>query len=116
MGNPSPKHMLPKFALVSPMTFLVFSESAAEHKQYVDAVVSGFCQPKMTIQASNCVWGQTELPYRGHTICQDDFKLEPEKAAGKKRVGWLSFGYCFCLTLSARPASKPKSAPEVHCR
>ena len=68
-GSLNPKHKLSEFALVFIDDILVFSKSAAEHKQHLDAVMAVLRENKILIKASKCVWGQTELAYLGHVSC-----------------------------------------------
>ena len=58
---------------------LVFSKSAAEHKQHLDAVVAVLRENKTLIKASKCVWGQFELACLGHVICREGIKPDPKK-------------------------------------
>ena len=66
-------------ALVVVDDILVFSKTAAKHKRHLDAVTSIWCQILIIIKASKCVWGQTEVPYLSHTICQNSVNPDPKK-------------------------------------
>ena len=78
-GSLNPKHKLSEFALVFIDDILVFSKSAAEHKQHLDAVMAVLRENKILIKAPTSVWGQTELAYLGHIICQEGIKPDPKK-------------------------------------
>ena len=78
-GSLNPKHKLSEFSCVFIDDILVFSKTAAEHKQHLQAVLSELRDHKLLIKASICVWGQTELPYLGHIIGKDGVKPDPKK-------------------------------------
>ena len=78
-GSLNPKHKLSEFSCVFIDDILVFSKTAAEHKQHLRAVLSELRDHRLLIKASKCVWGQTELPYLGHIIGKDGVKPDPKK-------------------------------------
>ena len=73
-GSLNPRHNLSEFALAFIDDILVFSKSAAEHKQQLDIVLSKLRKHKLLLKPSKCVWAQTELPYLGHIIGGDGVK------------------------------------------
>ena len=78
-GSLNPKHRLSDFSCVFIDDILVFSKTAAEHKEHLETVLSELRDHKLLIKPSKCVWGQTELPYLGHIIGQDGVKPDPKK-------------------------------------
>ena len=60
-GSLNPKHKLSEFSCVFIDDILVFSKTAAEHQQHLQAVLSELRDHKLLIKASKCVWGQTAL-------------------------------------------------------
>lgn len=74
-GTENPMHILSEFVLVLVDDILIFSKSAEEHKKHVDIVLQLLREHSILIKPSNCVWGQTELPYLGHIVGQDGIEL-----------------------------------------
>ena len=78
-GSLNPRHKLSEFTIVFVDDILVFSKSAAEHKQHLEIVLSELRKHKLLLEPSKCVWAQTELPYLGHIIGRDGIKPDPKK-------------------------------------
>ncbi len=67
-GSFNPRHRLSEFALVFIDDTLVFSQTAADHKQNIEVVLPELRKHNILINHLNVFGGQTELLYLGHMI------------------------------------------------
>ena len=78
-------HILSEFVLVFFDDILIFGKTADEHKKHIDIVLPLLQEHNILIKPSQCVWGQTELPYLGHIVGQDGIKPDPKKRKKESR-------------------------------
>ena len=76
--------VLSDFVLLFIDDILVFSKTAAEHKEHLRIVFDLLRKEKLQIKPSKCVWGQTELPYLGFIVGRDGVKPDPKKVEAVK--------------------------------
>ena len=73
------KAHLRKFILVFFDDILIYSSTWVEHLKHVRIAFSILLAHQLAVKKEKCQFGQTQIKYLGHIICQNGVKVDPEK-------------------------------------